>query len=103
MPKPMDDVQVSSRSHRADAKIFEWGKVLFRTAFWHLEDYLHVMDDDIQGLGYERHWRRSKAATLRDQVPNAPVGIWEPASSTTRSGIRSSTGWKSHATRPSAL
>ena len=46
MPKYIPgDVAVSSRPYRPDDKVFEWGKVYFRTDAWDKQYYPHVLDE----------------------------------------------------------
>ena len=46
-PKPMGDIELSSRAYRSDDKILEWGKVLFRPDAWDREYFPHVMHDNL--------------------------------------------------------
>jgi hypothetical protein len=45
-PKPMGEVELSSRAYRPDDKVLEWGKVMFRPDAWDQKYYPHVMSDD---------------------------------------------------------
>jgi hypothetical protein len=47
-PKPMGDIEVSSRAYRPDDKLLEWGKVLFRTDAGGRTHFPHVMVDSTE-------------------------------------------------------
>jgi hypothetical protein len=44
-PADIGEVEVSSRPYKPDDRVFEYGKVLFRTDAWDKQYFPHVLDE----------------------------------------------------------
>jgi hypothetical protein len=44
-PADIGEVEVSSRPYRPDDRVFEFGKVYFRTDAWDKQNFPHVLDE----------------------------------------------------------